>query len=198
MDSENYQPELPLLDLPREFYNSETQQPIANCLMCNRFLLSPGTTYMIEKAIKQHHELNFSEPIFEYAMCMDCAVKMNAALSEESRMRISAYFQTHVNFEKRREQLMQANSREITPWIERCLVKNTVITSCREYQLVAQCYGSQLLMTDMPFALSIEAMEEMSELLSAKSRGEMDDFIGQYFSGPPEVAELLKKKFVLL
>ena len=77
MDAEkNLEPDVPLIALPKQFYNSETGQPIAHCIMCNRFLLEDGVTYMIEKAIKQHHELNFSEPIFEYAMCMACATKM--------------------------------------------------------------------------------------------------------------------------
>jgi len=198
MDAENLEPDVPLIALPKEFYNSDTGQPIAHCIMCNRFLLENGVTYMIEKAIKQHHELNFAEPIFEYAMCMACAIKMNAALSEESRMRINDYFGRHVNFERRRAALERKSATEIQPWIEHCLIKNTPIHESGEYQLVAQCYGDKLLMTSMPFALSLEALEEMSGLLSAKSQGEMDDFIGRYFSGPPEVAELLKKKFVLI
>ena len=55
-----------------------------------------------------------------------------------------------------------------------------------------------MVLTAMPLALSLSAMEEMTSLLSEKSLGEIDDFIGKYFSGPPEVAALLKKKFVMV
>jgi hypothetical protein len=37
-------------------------------------------------------------------------------------------------------------------------------------------------------------MEEMNSFLSDETRQEMDDFMGNYFSGPPEIAALLKSK----
>jgi hypothetical protein len=43
----------------------------------------------------------------------------------------------------------------------------------------------------MPLAISFEAMEEMNSLLSDETRQEMDDFMGKYCSGPPDIAALL-------
>ncbi len=67
--------------IPPELYGSESKKPLDHCLMCNLYLLEDGTPYMIEKSIKQHPEMGLKETIFEYAMCMDCAVKMNDSLS---------------------------------------------------------------------------------------------------------------------
>jgi hypothetical protein len=195
--SDDSHPEPLSIPIPEAFRSSETGTFFDRCLMCNQYLLDNDTPYMIEKAVKQHPELNVVEPIFEYAMCMSCAMKMHEALSVESRQRISAYFQSNVNFEKRHAELLE-NKRDISDWISTCIVKNTAIAHSGEYQLVAQCQGKGLLLTAMPFALSLAAMEEITGLMSAKSLGEIDDFIGQYFSGPPEVAALLRKKFVLV
>lgn len=184
--------------IPKVFFSSDTGKPFSHCLMCEKFLLQDGTAYMIEKAIKQHPEMKVKETIFDYALCMDCAVKMNAAMSVESRQRISAYFEEHANLAERRDLLLQKKSLRVQPWLTRCVIKNTPIAKSPEYQLTAQFDGKHMLFTYMPFALSFEAMDEMSGLLSEKSRGEIDDFIGQYFSGPPEVAEILRRRLVLV
>jgi hypothetical protein len=185
------------MPIPEAFRSSETGNLFDRCLMCSVYLLDEGTPYMIEKAVKQHPEKNVVEPIFEYAMCMSCAMKMHEAMSVESRERISAYFHANVDFEKRHIDLIQ-NKDDVSSWIGNCIVKNTAIAHSGEYQLVAQCQGRELMFTAMPFALSLAAMEEITGLMSAKSLGEIDDFIGQYFSGPPEVAALLRKKFILV
>jgi hypothetical protein len=184
--------------IPKIFFSSDTGKPFSNCLMCGKFLLQNGTSYMIEKAIKQHPEMNVTETIFDYALCTDCAVRMNAAMSVESRQRISAYFAENVNLAERRETLLQKKTLRVQPWLNKCVIKKTPIAQSPEYQLVAQFDGKHMLFTYMPFALSFEAMDEMGGLMSAQSRGEIDDFIGRYFSGPPEVAEILRKRLVLV
>ena len=198
MDLPESNPISQYIRIPKIFFSSDTGKPFSHCLMCAKFLLQDGTAYMIEKAVKQHPEMNVTETIFDYALCMDCAIKMNAALSVESRERIGAYFAAHANLAERREALLKKKTLRVQPWLSRCVIKNTPIAESPEYQLVAQFDGKHLLFTDMPFALSFAAMDEMGELMSEKSRGEMDDFIGKYFSGPPEVAEILRKRLVLV
>lgn len=198
MESPEFESTSNFIKIPKVFKNSETGKPFTHCMVCEKFLLNDGTPYMIEKAVKQHQELNVKEVIFEYAMCMECVITMNNALSEESRERIQNYFAEHANMDGRSEELLKAKSLRTSPWIKNCLIKKTSIAKSSEYQLVAQCDGKYMLFTAMPFALSKEAMEEISSLLSAKSLGEMDDFIGKYFTGPPEVSEILKKRLVLI
>ena len=195
-------PEIDLIDqymrIPKVFRSSETGQPIAHCMVCNRYLLEDGTPYMIEKAMKQYPDLKLKEVIFEYAVCFKCSMMMTEALSEETRQRVDDYFTRHVDFVKRRSNLLQRKTKRVQPWLSRCLIKDTPISASREYQLVGQFDGKHLLFTYMPFALSMEAMDEITNLISNKSMGEIDDFMGKYFSGPPEIAELIRKRpFVL-
>jgi hypothetical protein len=184
--------------IPRALYSSETKKPISHCLVCNKYLLADGTSYMLEKAIKQVPDLGVKEVIFEYAMCMKCSMMMNESLSVESRQRINEYFAKHGNLLERRNNFLQKKNFRFSSWINSCVVKNTPISKTSEYQVVAQCDGKNLLYTYMPFAISIEAMNEISELLSEKSLGEIDDFMGKYFTGPPEVSEILKRRLILI
>ena len=182
------------IEIPKIFLCSETGKPIEHCMLCSRFLLADGTLYFIEKSVRQCAELNAKEVIFEYAICLQCSIKMNASISAKSRRRISEYLSKHGRFEERRINLMQQDEPDPERWIDRCLVRDTPIAGTEEYQLVAQFEGRNMLLHDMPFALSREAIDELTHLLSARSLGEMDDFLGKYFSGPPELASLLRKR----
>lgn len=191
-------PDLSPIYIPKILHNSDTGEPFQQCLVCSKLLLIDATSYFIEKAVRQVPEMNVTEVIFEYALCQECMVKMNATLSVESRERIGQYFVKHVDFSARRTQLLESKNFSIRAWISHCVIKGTPIENTREYQIVAQCDGKHLLFGYAPFALSLEAMEEITGLMSAQSLGEIDNFMGKYFSGPPEVAELLKRRLIIL
>ena len=77
-----------------------------------------------------------------------------------------------------------------------CFLKNW--WKNREYSIYAQANGKQLKYGVFPYAISGIVMEEVNNLLSEKTREVLDDFIGQHFSGPPEVADILRKRPVLV
>ncbi|HYG19959.1 MAG TPA: hypothetical protein VD816_13570 [Ohtaekwangia sp.] len=188
---------IPGMGIPTAFMSTDTGKPIDHCLVCETYLLDGDTMYMIEKAVRNYPAMETTEVIIEYAICMDCAFRMNESLSQESRDRIAAYFENHTDLMARRNALLNEKS-DIRSWIDHCVIKHTPIAASAEYQLVGQFQGTRMLLTTMPFALSFEAIDEINALMSEKSLGEIDDFIGKYFSGPPEVAALLKRKFILL
>lgn len=198
MNSSDEENTAPFIRVPRVLHSSDTGKPFSECMVCNKYLLDDGTPYLIEKAVRQIREMKVREVIFEYAMCMGCAIKMNASMSVESRERINAYFQAHADFDSRREQLLEQKTLRVRPWINHCLIKKTPISRTSEYQIVAQCDGKHLVFTHLPFALSMEAIDEMSGLLSEKSLGEIDDFMGKYFTGPPEVSAILKRRLIFI
>jgi hypothetical protein len=182
--------------IPKVFRASDTGKPHDHCLVCNKFLLGDGTTYLIEKAIRQYPE-QIKDTIFEYAICTDCMLMFHESLSSESRQRIEQYFLKNCDLISRRENLLSQKTRRVQSWLARCVVKGTPIVHSSEYQIVAQCDGKHMLFTYMPYAISSTAMDEMTDLLSEKSLGEIDDFTGKYFSGPPEIAELIRKRSIM-
>ena len=182
------------IDIPKALCSSDTGAPFDRCMVCDKYLLEEGTSYFIEKSIRQHPGMQAREVIFEYAVCLHCSLVMSESLSEESRKRVSEYLMRNAQFESRRDRLSNLESLSIDHWIDRCLIKDTPIADAPEYQIVAQCSGGKLQLQETPFALSLEAMDELAELLSEQSRREMDDFIDTHFSGPPELADILRKR----
>ncbi|MCB0486857.1 MAG: hypothetical protein KDC99_00175 [Cyclobacteriaceae bacterium] len=170
------------------FFNSETGQPFATCLMCNNEL--KDTQYVIEKAFKKHPSHNLTEVIFEYAMCVQCATKMHMELSEESRKRIEEYMAAMPRGDR--------NFTSIEDAISHCAIKNSLVNDSTEYSIYCLCNGNEMVVGDLPYALSGEVQDEIMQLLSAKSLDILDDFIGNHFSGPPEVREILRRRPVLI
>lgn len=164
--------------------------------MCDRYLLD-GADYLIEKSIRTLPSPARTETLFEYAICMDCAERMRKQLSKESLQRISAYFSERVNIKFRLEFIAEPDT-TFRDCVSHCLLTDVPIKKEREYSLYAQCQGKRLVYGVFPYAVSEAVMEEVNTLLSAKSREVLNGFIDRYFSGPPEVAELLRKRPVML
>jgi hypothetical protein len=179
-------------EIPARYYSDETSQPFDSCLVCGRYLLDAGVSYLIEKSYR-NTSLRQNEVLFEYAICMECAMKFHEALSTETRERIQQYLLQSglsVNMRKNEEEMVAAPTH--------CQIKNTPLESSAEFQVVVHCQGRSLVSDVPPFAVGTEAMDEMAALFSPKSRDEMDGFIGQYFTGPPEVAEILRRRPVMV
>ncbi|HCM76523.1 MAG TPA: hypothetical protein DIS90_09090 [Cytophagales bacterium] len=182
------------LPIPKSFFNSETKEPFTTCMMCNESLADKQ--YMVEKAIKNYPALGTQEIIFEYAMCLSCAGKMHLELSEESRERIEAYMKEHLQ-----NRVQEQNSNpdfDFQQSLSQCIVAKTDVSHSAEYSIYAMCNGSDMTINGFPYALSGEIQDEIMQLLSAKSLEILDDFIGNHFSGPPEVREILRKRPVLI
>jgi len=182
------------IPIPAEFCNSETKAPFSECLMCHQSLTS--TQYIVEKAIKNYHSVGTREIIFEYAMCLTCAAKMNMELSLESRNRIEAYMASHLKKNKRTDS--GDSPTNIDAAISHCIIKETEVSQSAEYSIYALCDGSTMVVSELPYALSGEVQDEIMQLLSAKSLEILDDFIGNHFTGPPEVKEILRRRPVLI
>ncbi|MBX2941069.1 MAG: hypothetical protein KF860_01880 [Cyclobacteriaceae bacterium] len=181
------------LPIPEEFYNSETHQPFQACMMCNQLLADKQ--YVVEKAIKNYPSLGTKEIIFEYAMCLECAGKMHMELSEESRHRIENYMREHL---KNKTHPRLDGLPDINKLLNHCVVNESDVNQSAEYSIYAMCNGANMTINQFPYALSGEVQDEIMQLLSAKSLGILDDFIGNHFTGPPEIREILKRRPVFI
>ena len=186
------------IPLPQEFYSYATGKPFENCVTCNTYLLAPGTQYMIEKAIIRYPEAGVTDVAFEYAMCLSCSEKMRQRLSAESLARIENYFMEHADLAGRQELMQRTEKTDPQDWISTCLLTNNPIEEETEYQLIAQCDGTHMVVGLAPYMISGKAADELSELLSAKTKEVLDDFIDNYFGLPPELKALIKEKNLLL
>ncbi len=178
-------PMLPrLVPIPNVFQSLEHDGPFTQCLRCECRLREDGREYFIERVFRG------SEPIIEYAVCLQCHEAMCEELSEASRQSIDTFFRQHADFERRLRRLEEWGHRgDVDDWIGECLLTNTKRSECREYQVIAFCRGEYLELGATPFMISGEAVESLSELLSEQTRGWLEDFLGNHFGMPPEFCE---------
>jgi hypothetical protein len=185
--------------IPKLFYSTETEKPFSNCISCDNNLLQPQSRYVIEKAIKQYPEYNTTDVIFEYAMCLNCYQKINEAFSSASKASIEQYFTENVDLNSRRENLLKNKQLSIGEWTSSCIIKGTPIEELTEYQIACQCDGEYMLFTDLPFVIGNIAMDEMMQLLSNKTIGEINGFYDKFFSPDPDIKKLFDEpKFILI
>lgn len=180
------------IEIPGIFKTFVSEEYFQNCISCGKYLLDSGSQYVIEKAIKD----NYIE--FEYAMCLECAEKMRKKLSTESLDRIDKYFEEHVDLPGKINRFLQDNSTSVDDYLSTCLISGKSINNLNEYQIFAICEGKELLLSLFPYMISHSIVEEMQELLSAKTRDELDDFTSRHFDLPPEWKESIKSKKIIL
>ena len=182
--------------IPPEFYSDLTGQPFDSCINCGKNLLIPGTIYMIEKAIVQTQPHLTKNTIFEYAMCYSCWEETKKSLSAESLQNMQDYFAERVDFQKRNSVLKESD--EMDDWLGSCIVKGKHKNELKEYQIACQCDGPLMAYHFLPYLISGEVMDEVMDLLSEKTLGEMDDFKNRLTTPSPDLEELFDKKKVFL
>jgi hypothetical protein len=170
--------------LPRIFHSFFHEGPFPECTVCGKALLEDGVSYFIEKAYSR------GEVIFEYAMCDECRSGMGEELSFESMMNIAAYFMEHGDLIERRERLMEAFDNSIKEWIEECIFTGRKRAECDSYQICAECEGSNLVVSFMPFMVSGEATEELQNLLSKETKESFDRFTRDVLNPPVDLKNI--------
>lgn len=181
-ENEGHEPPF-TIPVPEIFWSFETEEPIRHCLVCQKDLIESGEHYLIEKAFSQ------GEVVFEYALCIACHSGLVQELSENSLKLIQNYFEEHVEMEKRRQRIANEFDGTVLPWLSRCMFTGKSVLESNEYQILGMCTGDELVIGDLPHAISGEAIEAIMNLLSDKTKGFMDDFTGKYF-GVPTGADL--------
>lgn len=186
-------------DIPEIFYSFATKAPFERCISCNQSLLDSETQYLVEKAIRYYREYNTQDVVFEYAICFDCAERMRKELSLASLARIQEYFDEKVDLHERREKLMDTSPTDVNNWLDRCLVTGESADSLDEYQVYGHFMGDRCVFSYMPYMIGGPAVDELTDLLSTKTLGEIGRFIDENFGLPPELKKPIKDHpFILI
>jgi hypothetical protein len=125
-------------------------------------------------------------------MCLSCAELMRRELSLSSLSRIQEFFDQRVDLHGRREELLQDEAVNPEHWLQRCLITGEDLTNLDEYQIYGHFVGNQCVYSFMPYMIGGPAVDEMTELLSEKTLGEIDRFIDENFGLPPELKKPIK------
>lgn len=187
------------VEIPRVF-KTEEGKCFTECISCGMDVLNSGEPYMIERALKKYKTWGIENAIFEYAICMQCAEKMRKSLSKESLQRIEKHFMEKANWADKLQLLQQEESPDVEDFVRDCIFTGQERSDeeLEEYQVFGYCQGDKLMLTRPPFMISHAAADAMSELLSDKTRDEMDGFIDDNFGLPPEWKKALKDRDLIL
>ena len=185
---EPIQPSEPnFVPIPRDFHSLENDGLFKKCLKCEADLLDSGQPYLIERVFVQQ------EPIIEYAMCERCVLKSQEELSAESRQAVTEYMLANLDVGRRLDRLADWSERganDAAELMDRCLFSGTPADDCREKQIAAWCVGDRMRVDHVfPLMISGLAIEELNGVLSEKTRGWMNDFVGDNFGMPPEFCD---------
>ncbi len=178
--------------IPRIFYSTLSEKPIENCVFCGVNVLSENLVYVIEKVFKNGSSDS------EYAICMDCAMKMKGGMSEESQKSMTDYFEKLNVLLEYREYLKSDLELDVEDFLKKCVVKGRSVSDMQEFQLAGIFRGLKLYEGAIPLVFSLEAILEVNELLSAKTKEEMDGYIDEIDDMPPEWKAIFKTKKPIL
>jgi hypothetical protein len=187
-----------LIDIPKEFYPFESDEPFKECKVCGIDLALGTTDYFVEKAVKNNVEYQVKDIVFEYAICSSCAQNMQQSISVESKQNMQTFFVNQQVFMDQVQAYQQGEGEEVDEIITKCSISGEPVNSMNEYMMFGHFRGNKMLTTTMPYILGGRAMDELSELLSNETLDEMNDFKNQYFGGPAELEDLWKGKPVFL
>lgn len=178
-------------DLPKFFYNFDTNAPFTHCLVCHESLDLKGV-YAVEKVMKHNRVLNSDEIVFEYAMCMDCAEDLQSEISKESMQAIAALYEEYsLNLATKLEYLHETEKYSLESWLERCSFTGKEIRLCDEYQVSAIIEDGKLVYDHSPMVVSDVFIELLQERLSEKTKGFFNDFRDKHFDLDPDLKDLI-------
>lgn len=179
-------------EIPTIFKSFINEKEIENCVACGKYLLNSGTQYFIEKAVKN------GEVEVEYAMCIDCIQEMRKSMSEESLERTQDYMSGKIDLEEWNSRIFEDGDPTVDKCLNGCVVTGVPMSELSEYQMYGHFDGKHMVYSVMPYIISFEVLDGMQELLSAKTKEELDRFMDEHFGLPPEWRAILKKDIILL
>lgn len=178
-----------LQEIPSTFYSFDTELPFTHCIECDCELIESGREYMIEKAIRTYPGYQATDVIFDYAICMSCALDIQQSLSEESLKTMQKFISENMSHRA-------PSGLTVTEMLENCMVSGLPKAECEEFQIFAFCSGAYLDMRVTPYMISGQVLDQMQELLSVETKDELNGFFDKHFSPSPGLME--EPKFYLV
>jgi hypothetical protein len=187
------------VDIPERFYSDADGKPFENCKICGKYLLTDGTSYVVEKALKNYKDHDFYSTIFEYAICLDCHADIQKGMSAKSYENLQRYYTDIITQKGSHAIVVNLNDFNLDSWLSTCFFTGDEVKSMDEYQIVAQFNGSKMVMNMPPMLIGESAIEELSHLLSDETIDEMNGFKEKFLGPDPQFEEFMfGKKLILI
>ncbi len=193
-----------MIDIPPDFYSEYSGQPFDTCVDCGTDLLDGETPYLILKHVVAR------ETVFEMAICLPCATILQQEYSEESKQAIQGWISEHLNSkptephkEDHHPKVIKMTDGDVL-WgealaepqldLEHCQLCRKPRSQAHRYVIEAVCVGNSLILTkepsrmlSLPLLVCETCTEDVSDLISEKTRDQWNRFVEDHFDGPPGI-----------
>ena len=98
-----------------------------------------------------HPGYTAQDVVFDYAICLTCALKIRKEFSTDSLAKINAYFSKHIVMSSHP---LQKNPIDIDQCLAQCAIKKTSVTEMPNYQGYGHFYGNKMIKSIYPYLIS--------------------------------------------
>ena len=177
-------------EIPPLFYSFESGDLFKKCIECEREL-DDQCDYVIEKAMRTYPGYKATDVIFDYALCINCAMKIRESFSKKSLEALDQYFMNGAT--KRIVIVNEKGEFNVDECVNTCMIKGTKASELLEFQVYAYCRGKSLSREVPPYMVSNEALDEVLPLLSNETQDILNGFFNKHFSPDPSIIQPLPK-----
>lgn len=181
------------MEIKEIFYSEKNNKLFNKCILCEDNILEYEHGYAVEKAFKYNSETKRHETIFEYAICTECIQRSSSEMSEKSVSNIQKYLN---KFRENQKQYTD-NVADIEERTKICMVTNKDVYKSEEFQIAGFFIKKEMIVSDIfPYAIGEEAIEEIQNLISEKTRNFSDNFKNLIL--PPDIRKKLPKDRIVI
>lgn len=177
------------LPVPKLFYSEYLEQPFEDCINCG-CSLGTAAVYVIQKRFV------IGEAVFEMAICDNCRQQLTETYSEETKAALNERMMQYFGRMAAEVLEQQPSSRPAEDLLDRCmnfcLICSATRENCKKYSLAGLFRRQEIVVQcsaigQSPVMICDRCEEELSELISQKTRDAWQRFMDEHFDGPPGI-----------
>ncbi|GAB4327332.1 MAG: hypothetical protein Kow00127_20100 [Bacteroidales bacterium] len=184
-----------IIKIPKQFYSDLTGKPFEKCSLCNGDLGVPLSEYIVEKVMIRSSAGSLNT-LYEFALCAGCQQKMQDAMSDFSKQRITEFMRRNIIPESILPESESGWS--LKDKMSRCVLSGKELKELEEFHIACKCSGGFMLTFPPPFVVDTRLLEPLEEQLSAETREEFDSFKERLSSPAPDLEELFRETGLLI
>ncbi len=185
-----------IAQIPQIFFNSKTNSPFEECLICNKKLLQVGCEYVVMKSYRYYKEFNKKDVTYELALCYKCHEMLYESFSEESLARLNTYWENHFKYSRQRK-LMDSNNYNLDEWISCCACKAIEWNNTTSFHIYGDFVSDKMKFeAPFPYMLSEEVFDDIVNLLSNHTIDSLTKLFEIYIDFPPQFKSIFSKSII--
>ena len=184
-------------DIPKTFYNSNTESLFTHCSLCDINLQESQQLYIIEKSVKRYPSMNAQEVIMEFVICMSCAIQMSESISEESKKVLDDFQEEKISILLEEKNIDNVDE-YIKNQLSHCMFSKKNVSELEEYNMYCHCISDKMVLDMSPMIVDTKILMEVNEKLSKQTKDDLRGYKDKIVDIPPEFEDIFKDRPILV